>query len=133
VTHSERTTEITHGGSYTSPLGDMVQIDDGKMRHFQQLIQNVKFHTGEMKVLQGQSEKATAREASELMVTRNATQMEAARAYDCGPQHSARQHQFKSLQIQIPETGEGKDEGQKERSTRGGRQDSSRMDKSEGA
>lgn len=90
VTHSDRTTEVTHGGSYTSPLGDAVQIDDGKMRHFQQLIQNVKFHTGEMRVLQGQSEQVTAREASELMMTRNATQMEAARAYDCGPQQSGR-------------------------------------------
>lgn len=85
VTHSDRTTELTHAGSHTSPLGDMVQIDDGKMRHFQQLIQNVKFHTGEMKVLQGQSEKTT-REASELARTRHATQLEAARAYDCDPQ-----------------------------------------------
>jgi len=113
-------------------MGDVVQIDDGKMRHFQQLIQNVKFHSGEMKVLQGQSEK-TAREANELARSRHATQLEAARAYDCDPQQTGRQNQHKGLQIQIPETGEAEDDALKEKSMRGGRQDSSRMDKSEGA
>lgn len=34
VTRTDRVTELTQGGSHTSPLNDMVQIDDGKMRQF---------------------------------------------------------------------------------------------------
>ena len=50
VTQSERAAEMTHFGSHTSPLGQTVQIDDGKMKHYQQMIQNVKFRSNEMRV-----------------------------------------------------------------------------------
>ena len=35
VTQSERRAEGAHTGSHTSPLGQTVQIDDGKMKHYQ--------------------------------------------------------------------------------------------------
>lgn len=94
----------------------------------------MKFQNDEIKVLQGQAEKARASGTGESTMTQHAARLEAARAYDCaGLEEKTRSQQFKSLQIQIPEISEGQDEPQKEKSMRGGRQDSSRMDKSEDA
>lgn len=54
VSRSDRTTELTHGGgSHSSAPDDVVQIDDGKLKQYQQLIQNVKFQNDEISVLQG--------------------------------------------------------------------------------
>lgn len=78
VTHSERTTEMTHAGSHTSPLGQTVQIDDGKMKHLQQMIQNVKFRSNEMRM--AQDRKAEGEEAVQGKGAAKAT--EAAHAYD---------------------------------------------------
>ena len=99
VSRSDRTTELTHGAaSHSSALDDMVQIDDGKLRQYQQLIQNVKFQSDEIKVLQGQSEKTRSNEGSESTMTYDLSKMEAPLGQDArGVDWKNRQPQFKSL------------------------------------
>ena len=84
VAQSERAAEMPHAGSHTSPLGQTVQIDDGKLKHYQQMIQNVKFSTNEMHVssdLQADGQDVSIAAASGPGRTEPPTS-EAAHAYD---------------------------------------------------
>lgn len=85
-------------------------------------------------MLHGPNESGRANETGDGMQQVKSQQVEAVRLNDsAGSVNNPRQPQFKSLQIEIPEISESQDEPHKEKSTRRGRQDSSRMDKNEDA
>lgn len=84
ASRSDRTTELTHGGgSLSSAHDDVVQIDDGKLKQYQQLIQNVKFESDEISVLQGHraGERATRTNdgATESAINKSMPHMDSAR------------------------------------------------------